>query len=390
MSLKRPFETGPSLVIYLPDLSGGGAERLYLGLAPAFVEAGFDVTFLLDREQGELLGSVPAGTLVVSLGASRQLAALPRLVRFLRRTRPDLLLSAMEHMNVMSVLARGVSGARTGIVLSQHNALSEQAKRPGLKHRIVPLLYRLALPSAAAVVAVSRGVADDMAQRAHIPRERIQVIYNGAIRPDFEHAVGAATPAWWPASGRVILSVGRFVPQKDHATLLRAFARLPGDRADHLVLLGEGPLRPELDALARELDIAERLHMPGFLANPLPAMARADLVVLSSRFEGFGLVLAEALACGTPVVSTDCPYGPAEILENGRYGALVPVGAPGVMADAIAAALDTPVDRVRLSARGRSFSIARCAADYLALFGQVLPTNMGARHPASHVAHDRP
>lgn len=389
MSSERPFETRPSLVIYLPDLSGGGAERLYLGLAPAFIEAGLDVTFLLDREGGELLGSVPAGARVVSLGASRQLAALPRLVRLLRRTRPDLLLSAMEHMNVMSVLARRVSGTRTKIVVSQHNALSEQAKRPGLKHRAVPLLYRLALPSAAAIVAVSRGVADDMARRAHVARDRIEVIYNGAIRPDFERALGEATPAGWPQSGRVILSVGRLVAQKDHATLLRAVARLPADRVTHLVLLGEGPLRPELEALGRELGIAERLHMPGFLANPLPAMARADLVVLSSRFEGFGLVLAEALACGTPVVSTACPYGPAEILEDGRYGALVPVGMPAAMADAIAATLETPADRDRLRARGRSFSIERCAADYLSLFERVLTADVRARHPVARVPREK-
>jgi len=362
-----------SLVIYLPDLSGGGTERLYLGLAPLFQAAGFRVTFLLDRKEGELLGNVPAGIDVIALNARRQIEALPRLIHFLRCNRVDLFLSAMEHMNIMAVLARILTRSSTRLVVTQHNNLSSQAARKALKFRVLPKLYQLIAARADALVAVSQGVADDMARCANIPGERINVIYNGAIRADFDMALREPLPPFWPEKGAVLLTVGRFVPQKDHATLLRAFARIPRQKAAWLVLLGEGPLRGEIEALARQLGIADRLLMPGFVQNPLPAMARADAVVLSSRFEGFGLVLAEALACGTSVVSTDCPHGPAEVLDHGRYGRLVPVGDPETLATAIVATLEEQSpDRAGNSMRGRLFSIERCAQNYLTLFNHLL------------------
>ena len=363
---------GRSLVLYLPDLSGGGTERLLVGLAPAFLEAGLTVTFLLDRQRGMLLETVPDGVGIVELGAHRQIAAIPRLVRYLRKAEPDLLLTSMEHASVVAVGAQALAGVRTRIVVSQHNALSKQAAQRGVKYAILPSLFRLALPRAAAIVAVSEGVADDLAERARLPRRKVEVIYNGAIRPDFDRVLGQPLDVEWPETGPVVLAVGRLVPQKDHATLLRAVALLAQTRSIQLVILGEGPLRADLEALSHELGIAERVRLPGFAPNPLPAMSRADVVALSSKFEGFGLVLAESLACGTPVVSTDCPYGPAEILGNGEFGTLVPVGEPAALAAALEATLDTPHDRAALTAQGRSFSVERCAASYLELFERIL------------------
>lgn len=360
----------PSLAIYLPDLSGGGAERLYLTLAPAFVEAGFAVEFLLDRSRGELLNAVPAGIPVRSLGAERQLKALPRLVATLRHSPPDLLLSAMEHMNVTAIAAKLLARAPTRIVVSQHNALSHQARRPGLKNAALPWLYSMALPRAAGIIAVSDGVADETARLARLPRARISVIYNGTVNA--ERSVSAASrPAWWPRAQRVVLAVGRFVPQKDHATLLRAFATLQRPD-DALVLLGEGPLRAELEQLAASLGIGAQVLMPGFLDDPLPAMAAADVLALSSRYEGFGLVLAEAMSCGTPVVSTDCEFGPSEILDNGRFGRLVAVGDPAALATALAETLESPLGPEILAARGKTFSVANCAAGYIAEFRRIL------------------
>jgi len=363
---------GPSLVIYLPDLHTGGVPRLYLNLVPFFVEAGFSVTLLLDRRAGALLESLPANVPVIELGVKRQLLAVPKLRAFLRQHKPALLLSAIEQMNVMAVVARALAGTDTRLIVSQHNPLSVQAQRGGLAWKALPVLYRLVVRHADMIVAVSRGVAQDLVATASLPSRRVEVIYNGVVGPDFADRRDAEASLEFVPDGRqAIINVGRLADQKDHATLLRAFAML-ADPQLYLLLLGEGPSRVELEALARELGIAERVLMPGAVSNPLPAIKAARLFVLSSRYEGFPLVLIESLACGTPVVSTDCPFGPDEVLEGGKYGTLVPVGAPQALADAIAAALAAPVDPVDSIARGEHFSLERCASRYVNRFRELL------------------
>ncbi|KAA2234773.1 glycosyltransferase [Salinarimonas soli] len=364
----------PSLTVYFPDLSGGGAERLHLGLAPFFVAAGLKVTFLLDRRNGELLDRVPEGVEVKVLGASRQLKALPLLVRELRTAPPQIFLANMEHMNIMALIARKLSGARTQIVISQHISLSGLVQHPpSWNFRTLPFLYRMFAPTADAIVAVSRGVADDLASIAKLEHSRIEIIYNGAIADNFnDRAASHVSHPWLDNGLPLLLTVGRLVPQKDHAVLLAAFAKLLQERDARLLILGEGRSRIQLEAQARALNITDKIDMPGFVDDPLPFIKRANVVILASRFEGFGLVLAEALACGTPVVSTDCPFGPAEILDNGRFGPLVPVGDSARMARAIANVLDEPHDPAFLAARGREFTLAACAEGYLALFDRLL------------------
>jgi glycosyltransferase involved in cell wall biosynthesis len=355
-----------SLAIYLPDLSGGGAERLHVNLAPQFVRAGYRVTFLLDRLEGSLLSQLPQGCAVHALGADRQIRALPKLVRYLKRARPDVLVANMEHMNVMAVLARALARVPTRIIAIQHCALSEQVRRPSLKFRVLPLLFRLVLPFADNIVAVSIGVADDLAEIAGLSRSKITVIYNGVVGSDFEGRL-ACEPEhpWFAQDWPIILGIGRFVAQKDFTTLIRAFGHVAEVSDARLIILGEGPMRAELQEHVRSLkSLSDRISMPGFLADPLPLLGRARLFVLSSRFEGFGNVVAEALACGTPVVSTDCPHGPAEILDRGRYGALVPVGNAEALGSAILEALNRDPDRMALIRRGQMFSVLRCAREY--------------------------
>ena len=170
----------------------------------------------------------------------------------------------------------------------------------------------------------------------------------------------------WFADGAppVLLGAGKFKPQKDLSTLIRAFAMIRASRPARLIILGEGPQRKTLQALCTELGVLEDVAFPGFVDNPFAYMARSKVFVLSSAWEGFGMVLAEAMACGCPVVSTDCPSGPAEILEDGRYGPLVPVSDPEKMSAAIASTLDDPLPVETLRQRAAVFSDASAATLY--------------------------
>lgn len=359
-----------SLAIYLPDLNGGGAERLHINLAPQFVAAGYRVTFLLDRLEGSLLSQLPQGCAVHALGANRQIRALPKLVRYLKRARPDVLIANTEHMNIMAVLARALARVPTRIIAIQHCTLSDRARRGSWKFRVLPVLFRLVLPFADNIVAVSVGVADDLAQIAGLSRLKMKVIYNGVVSSDFEARLACEPEHPWFAQGwPIILSMGRFVVEKDFATLIRAFEHVAQVSHDaRLIILGEGPMRAELQEHVKSMrSLSDRISMPGFLADPLPLLGRARLFALSSRSEGFGNVVAEALACGTPVVSTDCPHGPAEILDRGRYGALVPVGNAEALGGAIVEALNREPDRMALIRRGQRFSVPRCAREYVRL-----------------------
>ena len=313
----------PHLVVYLPDLSGGGAERLQVGLAPAFLAAGLRVTFLVHRRRGELLDAIPAGAQVVSLEVGRPLAALPRLIAFLRRERPELLLANTEHIAIVAIWAKLACASPTRIVVVQHSVLSRQAERAGLQFKALPFLYRRFLRRADAIVAVSQGVARELEATAGLAPGSVRVVYNGVVGEDFAARARAAVGhRWFDGRPGVLIAVGRMAAVKDYDTLIRALARASPSRELRLIILGEGPLRAELASLAASLGVADRIDMPGFVDNPLPFISRSAALVLSSRFEGFGNVLAEALACGTQVVSTDCPYGPAEILADGQIRAL--------------------------------------------------------------------
>lgn len=378
MSIDRASLNGRSLAIYLPDLSGGGSERLQLDLVPSFLAAGLEVTFLLGARRGPLLDQVPAKAHVTSLEAPRQLLALLPLARYLRRARPDILLVNTEHAAIISLWARVIAISRTRIVVCQHNNFSSQVRRAHWQFRMLPVLFRRFLGWADRVIAVSAGVADDLHECCGIARERITVIYNGVVGADFEHKSAAkANHRWFATGAKVIVAAGRLVEQKDFATLLTAFAEVARIRDVRLLLFGDGPMRPLLTDLADSLGIADKVDMPGFCANPLPSMRAAALVVLSSRWEGFGMVLAEALAVGTPVVSTECPHGPTEILDHGRFGRLTPVGDPAALAQAMIATLDSPPAPEANQRRGREFTTAASAGHYLDLFGEVL-ANRGA------------
>jgi glycosyltransferase involved in cell wall biosynthesis len=296
------------------------------------------------------------------------LAAAPALARYLVRERPDALLSALSYSNLTALWARERAGVPVRVVVSEHNTLSERARHARARRwRVLPKLEARWYPRADAILAVSEGVADDLARTARLPRERIAVTYNPVIGDDVERSARESVDHPWlqPGEPPVVLGVGKLKPQKAFDVLLRAFARLRAERRARLVILGEGSERRALQQLAGELGVADDVALPGFVANPFAWMARCAVFALSSAWEGLPSVLIEALACGCPVVSTDCPSGPAEILGPDRLGALVPVGDADALARAIALALSEPSDPAARRARARDFSVDRVAPRYL-------------------------
>jgi len=360
------------IAFFLPFLGGGGAERVCLTLAEGFLNRGMEVDFVLARKTGQLLKEVPMEAGVVDLSARRTINALLPLAAYLRREKPFALISAPDHANLVAIWAKLLTSNQTKVLISNHIFLSISIRNTRkIQEKIYPLLLHLFYRQADALVAVSRGAADDMARIARIPRERIRTIYNPFPLAKISRQ-GSEPPShpWFaPGGPPVILAAGRLSAQKDYPTLLRAFASVRKSRPARMVILGEGEELPRLLALADELGIRTDIDLPGFLDHPYPLMACCRAFVLSSAWEGFGNVLVEALACGAQVVSTDCPSGPAEILEGGKYGRLVPVGDFAALAHAIEDALDHPFPVEALKGRAQDFSSETAVRAYLQVLG---------------------
>lgn len=372
MTRRGPRPPSPDIAILVPDLRGGGAERVSLNLANHFHAEGLAVELVLCRRDGLLLGEITEGVSVHALDAERFRDVLPPLTRYLRRRRPRALIAMMWPLTSLAVWARGLACPATRLTLADHNMLSLTGPgRPGMRRLAMCLAMRASYPFADAVVAVSSGVADDIAGLSGLDRDRITVIHNPVTPLPPLGAIDTTLAETWLADGGPrLVAAGSLKPQKDMDTLLKALARLRQDRPDaRLLVLGDGPERARLEALIAELDLGDAVTLAGFQADPHGWMARADLFVLSSRYEGFANVLVEALALGLPVVSTDCPSGPAEILEEGRHGRLTPPGDAEALALAISAALDDKPDRASLRGRAEAFSIARASANYRLLAG---------------------
>lgn len=360
---------GPSIdvAIFLPSLRGGGAERVMVTLANAFAARGLKVDLVLASAEGPYLDEVSPTVRIVDLRARRVLTSLPGLVRYFRRERPRAMLSALNHANAIALLARRLAGGDTRIVVSERSHLSVSLCGPiSLRGRAMPWFMRRTYPWADGVVAVSAGVADDLAATISLPRDSITVIHNPVVTDDMlAHANAPLNHPWFaPGAPPVIVGVGRLAPEKDFAVLIRAFARVRESRAAKLVILGEGELRTELEEQIRAQRLDGAIALPGFQPNPLPYMRRAALFVLSSRLEGLPNALIQAMACGTPVVSTDCPSGPAEILEGGKWGRLVQVGEVDALADAMLATLNE-TDRPDTAKRAQDFDANSAIDHYL-------------------------
>jgi glycosyltransferase involved in cell wall biosynthesis len=371
LALESQADTPAGPVALFFAAKGGGVQRVSVTIANALAARGLEVTCVLPEATGPFLERLAPAVALVDLKTRRPHTLILRLARYLREARPAALIAAQQHAIVAALLARRMSGVDVTLTAIQHNTLSElcrQSRRPAVRW-LLPSAARLLFRRADQVGAVSQGVARDLAAVTGIPLGDIQVVYNPAMTPDIAgHAELASGHAWLDAKDRpVILAVGNLIPIKDFAMLIRAFARVRRDRPCRLVILGEGAERPRLERLAHELGIAADVDLPGFAPNPYAFMARADAFALASRVEGMPVTIIEALACGCPVVATDCPSGPAEILQDGRHGRLVPVGDDDALATAILATLQAPPARAELQRRAADFAVERAVERYIEL-----------------------
>lgn len=375
------------VLVYLNDLSGGGAEKQCLTLARELMAQGVGVELILHRLRGELTDQMPAGMRVIDMDRRRTRHDVRPLAQYVRQSRPDILLANVDHMNIVATLAGMLSFTRTNVVITQHNALAGKAATDGFQYHFVAPMYRALAPFISAAVAVSDGIARELVSTCGVPARKVVRIYNAVIDPEFE--ARAEQPVMHPwfcdGYGPVFITAARLAPQKDQSTLLHAMAlHVRNGGRGRLLILGSGPSRGPLEALVHELQIADAVDFLGFQSNPLPWFRRADLFVLSSRTEGFGIALAEAMGCGTPAVSTDSHHGPAEILGQGRYGVLVPPQDPPALAAALddAAAIRRRYPPDMLKARAADFSNAACTNSYLSLFQRLVRESSAAAAPA--------
>lgn len=320
----------------IPSLRGGGAERVVVNLASEIANReGYTVDIVTARGGGELREMLPDGVNLVQFGVARTLFALPKLVRYYKTELPALVISSLRAMNILSVVARTLSGTRPELIVVEHNNIEEVFANSGLKERALLPLMRCTYRRSNRIACVSAEGAQTLAKYLRVDPERVETIYNPVLTEELLDRIGGVVSHPWFSDDRsipVIVAAGRLTKQKDFETLLKAFAQLTKSRRAHLCIFGEGGERQPLQDLANTLGLSKQVEFFGFIANPLPYFRQADLFVLSSRYEGLGNVLVEALACGTPVISTDCPSGPREIIETAGAGKLVPVGDPDALA----------------------------------------------------------
>ncbi|TXD41659.1 glycosyltransferase [Lujinxingia vulgaris] len=367
------------ILLYIPSLRGGGAERSMINLARGLIEAGAHVDLVVSMAESDYSAELPPEVRVHTMGVRRIHRVIPALAKAIRRLQPDLIVSRPYRANLLMMLASRLARSRAARVLivdnttTQEMALVEDSPRGRVRNLVDLKLMRRLYPRASRIIVVSRGSADDLIALLDLPSELVEVIYNPV---EIDHITAQANETidhpWLNDDLPLLMTAGRLARQKDHPTLIRALHHLNQSRQARLMIFGQGPDERALQRLIAELGLEDRVALMGFTPNPFPYMAHADAFVLSSAWEGLGNVLIEAMALGTPVISTDCPCGPAELLEHGRLGPLAPVGDPEALADAIAEVLDHPADPDTLRARAAEFDRPAILKRYMTIFEQAL------------------
>jgi glycosyltransferase involved in cell wall biosynthesis len=370
----------PLITLTTPEL-GGGIGRNLVNLANEFLSLGYQVDIAVDNLKGPYFDLLEDGVGIFHLGTTHPIGGLPRLCAYLLRNRPAVLMTPVVRHTMLALRARSLTGSATGIYARVHNTYSKTFRilKPRKRSIRIQNLQKY-YPRCDAIFAVSKGVAKDFCTLTGIPTGSIIPIYN-PMSTDRIDVLAAQEPDHpWFADGAppVVLGVGRLTAAKNFPLLMEAFEIVRSDTPCRLVIIGEGPQRGELEKRAASSPCSGDISLPGQRINPFAFMSRAAVFVMSSSWEGFGNVLVEAMAAGAPVVSTDCPHGPREILADGRYGPLIPVEGAGEMAAAIRDLLENPTPKDLLEEGASRFNARTIATRYLEAFGLATPEDSGA------------
>ncbi len=366
------------IALLLNELQGGGAERIMITLANAWVAQAIEVDFLVGKYQGPYQKLLSKDLNIITF--EKQIRDfLPDVVSYLNQHQPDILLSTVQAVNVVAALAGKISRTKTKIVLREANSPKQKviAEKGWKAIFLHGTLSRYSYRLADGYVSVSEGLKKEMVDFYGLDEKRIKTIYNPVVnRQLFELSQKPINQVIRKGEEKIIMAMGRVVPQKDFMTLINAFAIVRKKRDCRLVILGETQSDPlyfhSLLSLAQELEVEEDVIFIGFQDNPFAYLAKADVFVLSSRYEGLPGGLIQAMALGCQLVSTDCPHGPSEILENGKYGSLVPVGNSAAMAKAIEDRLQNSHARKNKHSKLEDFSASKAISEYLDFFEQLL------------------
>lgn len=357
------------IAFYMPYLAIGGAEKSTLWMAQELQRRGHDIRFIVDRAGGPLEPAFAASFPIRNLDAKRTALAGPKLARAVKEEAPDVLVAVMTHNILTAALMKRLGGIRTPLIGWEHAVLSAMRTARGLRGKVETQAIRSLYGACDKIICVSRGAADDAVALCAPSEINATYAYNPAPAPVTSELTAAEASIAARLRSPCIVSLGRLSAAKDYTTLLRAFQLYSRGNGGSLLLIGDGEERHTLEAAATGFGLGERIIFAGQVDNPANLLARGDLFVSSSVTESFGIAIVEAMSLGLPIVATDCPTAPREVLAEGRYGALVPVGDAQALSRAIKDALAARHDRDALKARAAEFSVAKAADAFLAALG---------------------
>lgn len=347
------------LLVYL-NLDQGGVQRMMVNVANYLSSKGYNVTIILCQRKGHYLNFVNKNVEILSLESDNRIKLIKYLTKYINKYRPEVLFTAVPHLNLIAIIAKLISGNSTRVIISERsNTIEEFRKSPvgayKLSFTLIPILYRFA----DSIIAVSKGVASDLAKVALINPEKVTTVYNPAFNKKMLVEANETIEEVWlkDNSVPVVIGVGRLTDQKDFPLLIDAIKIVLIKRKVRLIIIGEGPLYTSLDEQIKKLKLEDYIKLAGFQSTPISWISKAQLFVLSSKWEGFGNIVVEALAAGTTIVSTDCKSGPAEILQNGKFGYLCKVGDKNDLAEKIEYALENPMPTNFLRQRAENFDV---------------------------------